>query len=302
MAKIFLSYSIKDGFDLAQQIGEGLVKKGHWISIPVEFKVAGNWRNKLTKGLITSDALIAVLTHSALESRYVLGEIGAGRAMEYSKQMQLIPVLPEPLPIPEFLSDVFCFRLSKAGIGKLVNELDQAIRDNMRLTPRVFISHRHKDHKIAKALIELLKSAFVIDSADIRCTSVQGYMLTPGERTSEELRSNLAGAELVMGLLSPGTAESNYVLAELGAAWGQDVTTFPLLARGATYADVPSPLNERHCVSLELQENCMDLIESVAVKTTLSRREGKTGGKLAQAAKALAAAAKPDVSHAAKGK
>jgi hypothetical protein len=58
--------------------------------------------------------------------------------------------------------------------------------------------------------------------------------------------TNLAGAELVIGLLSPGTTESNYVLAELGAAWGHDVTTFPLLARGATYADVPSPLNERH--------------------------------------------------------
>jgi hypothetical protein len=78
MAKIFLSYSIRDGFDLAQQIEKGLVKKGHRISIPVKFKVAGNWRNKLTKALITPDALIAVLTHSALESRYVLGEIGRG--------------------------------------------------------------------------------------------------------------------------------------------------------------------------------------------------------------------------------
>jgi hypothetical protein len=78
--------------------------------------------------------------------------------------------------------------------------LDEAIEDNMRLTPRVFISRRHKDWAIAKALIELLKSALVIDLADIRCTSVQGYMLTPGERTSEQLRSNLAGAELVIGL------------------------------------------------------------------------------------------------------
>jgi hypothetical protein len=302
MAKVFLSYSTRDGFDVAQQIEKGLVRKGHRISIPVEFKVAGNWRNKLTKGLITSDALIAVLTPSALESRYVLGEIGAGRAMEYSKQMLLIPVLTEQMPIPEFLSDVFCFRLSKGGMGKLVNELDEAIQDNMRLTPRIFISHRHKDQAIAKALIELLKITFVIDSADIRCTSVQGYMLTPGERTSEQLRSNLAGAELVIGLLSPGTTESNYVLAELGAAWGQDVTTFPLLARGATYSDVPSPLNERHCVSLESQENCLDLVESVAMKTTMKRREGKTLGKLVEAAKALAAAAKPDVSHAAKAK
>jgi hypothetical protein len=299
MAKIFLSYSIKDGFELAQRIEKGLVSKGHRISIPVDFKVAGNWRNKLTKGLIAADALVAVLTESALESRNVLGEIGAGRAMEYSKQMLLIPVLPGPILIPEFLNDVFCFRLKNGAVDALVDELDKAIRDNMRLTPRVFISHRHRDQAIAKSLIELLESAFDLEPADIRCTSVQGYMLTPGERTSEELRSNLAGAELVIGLLSPGTTESNYVLAELGAAWGRDVTTFPLLARGATYADVPSPLNERHCVSLETQKNCLELIASVAAKTTLKRTEIDLG-KLAEAATALAAAATPDLGHAAR--
>jgi hypothetical protein len=200
----------------------------------------------------------------------------------------------------DFLSDVFCFTLNNGAVDELVDELDKAIRDNMRLTPRIFISHRHKDQAIAKALIDLLESAFHVELADIRCTSVQGYMLTPGERTSEELRSNLAGAELVMGLLSPDTTESNYVLAELGAAWGHDVTTFPLLARGATYADVPSPLNERHSVSLEAQENCLELVESVAAKTTLRRKEGSVLGKVAQAAKVLAAAAKPDVDHAAK--
>jgi hypothetical protein len=31
--------------------------------------VAGNWRSKLTKGLITADVLVAILTPSALESR-----------------------------------------------------------------------------------------------------------------------------------------------------------------------------------------------------------------------------------------
>jgi TIR domain len=289
MAKVFLSYSVKDGIELAQKIERGLANKGHRISIRVDFKVAGNWRNKLTKGLITSDALVAVLTPAALESPYVLGEIGAGRAMEYSKQMLLIPVLPQSIEIPGFLSDVFCFRMKNGAADALVEELDQAIRDNMRLTPRIFISHRHKDQAIAKALIDLLECAFYIEPVDIRCTSVQGYMLTPGERTSEELRSNLAGAELVMGLLSPDTTESNYVLAELGAAWGRDVTTFPLLARGATYADVPSPLNERHCVSLEVQENCLDLIASVAAKTTLKQRD--ISGKTAHTASALAAAA-----------
>jgi hypothetical protein len=300
MAKIFLSYAVRDGFDLAQKIEKGLKNKGHRISIPVDFMVAGNWRNKLTRGLITSDALIAVLTPLALESRYVLGEIGAGRAMEYSKQMLLVPVLPEPMKIPEFLSDVFCFTLENGDVDQLVEKLDKAIRDNMRSTPRIFISHRHKDRAIAEALIDLLESAFEVEPADIRCTSVPGYMLTPGELTSEELRSNLAGAELVMGLLSPDTTESNYVLAELGAAWGREVTTFPLLADGATYKDVPSPLKERHCVSIEAQESCLALVDSVAAKTTLKRKDGNILGKVAQAATALAVAAKPDVSRAAK--
>jgi hypothetical protein len=51
----------------------------------------------------------------------------------------------------------------------------------------------------------------------------------------------------------------------------------------------------------EPQENCLDLIEYVAMKTTL-RRKGRILGKLVQAAKALAAAAKPDISHARKAK
>jgi hypothetical protein len=97
------------------------------------------------------------------------------------------------------------------------------------------------------------------------------------------------------------TTESNYVLAELGAAWGRDVATFPLLARGATYSDVPSPLNERHSVSLESQENCLELIESVCAKTTLKRREGSgILGKMAHAARVLADAAKGNLGQAAK--
>jgi hypothetical protein len=118
-------------------------------------------------------------------------------------------------------------------------------------------------------------------------------MLTPGERTSELLRSEIARAELVIGVLSPDTSESNYVLCELGASWGRDVPTFPVLVRGATYADVPSPLSERHSMSLENEENCLQLVDYVASKTSLRRREG-TIGKVAQQAKVLAVAAQAE--------
>jgi hypothetical protein len=71
--------------------------------------------------------------------------------MEYSKHMLLVPVLAKPMPIPGFLHDVFCFTLQKGAVNALVDELDKTIRDNMRLTPRIFISHRHRDQAIAKA-------------------------------------------------------------------------------------------------------------------------------------------------------
>ena len=93
----------------------------------------------------------------------------------------------------------------------------------------------------------------------------------------------------MIGVLSPDTSESNYVLCELGASWGRDVPTFPVLVRGATYADVPSPLNERHSMSLENEENCLQLVDYIASKTSLRRRDGAIG-KVAQQAKLLAVA------------
>jgi hypothetical protein len=204
----------------------------------------------------------------------------------------LLPVLVGDIAIPEFIADIYCFRLKDpANLDSLVDDLDKAIDDNIKLIPRIFISHRHKDEPVVAALTALLEQAFYVERSDIRCTSVQPYMLTPGERTSELLRTEIAGAELVIGVLTPDTSESNYVLCELGASWGRDVTTFPILARGATFADVPSPLNERHSMSLETEENCLQLVDYIASKTSLRRRDGAIG-KVAQQAKALAAVAR----------
>jgi TIR domain len=290
MANIFLSHAWAD-LVLSQSLESRLLAKGHKSRIPVGTAVAGNWRAKYTKALAVADALIVLVTDASLASKNVLGEIGAGRVLEQTRGMLMLPVLFQDLPIPEFLSDIYCFRWKEVDrLDALVEDLDKAITDNIKLTPRIFISHRHKDEPIVAALTALLEQAFFVDRNDIRCTSVQPYMLTPGERTSELLRTEITGAELVIGVLSPDTSESNYVLCELGASWSRDVPTFPVLARGATYADVPPPLNERHSMSLETEENCLQLVDYVASKTSLRRRDGAIG-QVAQQAKLLATAA-----------
>jgi hypothetical protein len=290
MANIFISHAWTD-MAAAKLLEQRLLAKGHKSRIPVGTAVAGNWRTKYTAALSAAEVLVVLITEASLASKNVLGEIGAARVLENIQGMLMLPVLAGNMAIPEFLSDIYCFRLETPDqIDALIEDLNKAIVDNVKLTPRVFISHRHKDEPIVAELTALVEQAFYIDRNDIRCTSVQPYMLTPGERTSELLRKEIAGAELVIGVLSPDTSESNYVLCELGASWGRDVPTFPVLARGATYSDIPSPLNERHSISLETDENCLQLVDYIAGKTSLRRRDGAIG-KVAQQAKLLAAAA-----------
>ena len=69
------------------------------------------------------------------------------------------------------------------------------------------------------------------------------------------------------------------------------MTTFPVLARGATFANVPSPLNERHSLSLESADNCLDLVDFVRTKTSLLPKT-TTLGTLEGLAKRLANTAK----------
>jgi hypothetical protein len=293
MANIFISHAWSD-MALTKSLEEKLLDKGHRSRIPVGAAVAGNWRSKYTIALAAADALVVLITEASLKSKNVLGEIGAARVLEHLRGMVMLPILIGDMAIPDFLSDIYCFRLSGPdAMGALVEDLNKAIVDNVSLSPRIFISHRHKDEPIVVQLTGLIEQAFYVDRNDIRCTSVQPYMLSPGERTSELLRSEIARAELVIGVISPDTSESNYVLCELGASWGRDVPTFPVLARGATYDNIPSPLNERHSISLETEENCLQLVDYVAGKTSLRRREG-TIGKVALQAKQLASSALAD--------
>jgi TIR domain len=100
--------------------------------------------------------------------------------------------------------------------------------------PRIFISHRHKDEDVGKVLVNLLEAAFHIEKGDIRCTSVQPYRLPAGARTPDRLRVEIRHAGVVLGILTPDTKESSYVLFELGASWGQNIPCFPSLRRGRT--------------------------------------------------------------------
>jgi hypothetical protein len=110
---------------------------------------------------------------------------------------------------------------------------------------------------------------------------VQPYRLKVGDRTSDRLRAELQTAEAVLGILTPDTKDSSYVLFELGASWGRRGTTFPLLARGATLADIPSPIGDLHPLALHSEADCFQLIDDLVEATSL-RGKDRRGARLSE--------------------
>ena len=82
---------------------------------------------------------------------------------------------------------------------------------------KLFISHSSDDTELATLLVQLLATALVMKSQDIRCTSVDGYRLPGGADADEQLRDEAWSAECFLGIISSQSLASAYVLFELGA-------------------------------------------------------------------------------------
>lgn len=298
MARLFISCNNQD-FQLGKKLERALIKHGHQMTSEVDARPAGRWEEQLLHALHRSDAFICLLTPNGLGSEWVVGQTGMAISCEYTDNMLVLPVCTPP-NVPNFVAAFHCFWLTGTGsvhVTKLAAELDEAIvRHRGAQPPRIFISHRHKDAKVARKLIDLLKSAFHVKVSDIRCTSVPPYKLAVGSHSADSLQSDLIGAEIVMGILGPDTADSDYVLFELGAAWGLRTPTFPLRFAGATYEHVPEVLRERSSLSLEDIAQCLQLVEDVTRFSTIERKKtsvyGTGAAKLRQRADRLVRAAK----------
>lgn len=282
MATIFLSYALRDEKQV-KKLESRLRARGHDFRIAVGTPPAGQWRDRLVEALLASDVLIPVLTKYGLASSYIAMEVGMARLVKRPNPMLLLPVLvSKKFFAPTYVGDYHCFHATTWGpksVDRLAEQLHAAIDAHVERVPRgprIFLSHRHKDMKLADSLVSLIRASFHVKTTDIRCTSVPNYKLSAGDKTSERLRTEIAGAEVVLGVLSPDAGESKYVLAELGAAWGCGVPTFPLLCKGATYEDVPEPLNERHSVSLHDKADCAQLVGDIARMTSLHRKARAT--------------------------
>lgn len=152
--------------------------------------------------------------------------------------------------------------LSSLELGKLyqaTNLNEPMIAANMLL----FISHSSKDADVALSLIELLQAALGLKPDQIRCTSVEGYRLVPGANIDDVLKTEILNAKAFIGLITPNSLRSAYVLFELGARWGAQLHMVPLLA-GVEPSTVEGPLKAINAISCENTNQLHELLSGIA--------------------------------------
>jgi len=128
----------------------------------------------------------------------------------------------------------------------------------------VFISHSHHDEPLASALARLLEQGVGLARSEILCTSASEYALEQGAEFDNALRTVAVTATVFIGLVTPSSLKSSYVLFEMGARWGAEKPTLPLLACGSMSTDLPGPLVRLNASTVYDEAHLHQLVYGVA--------------------------------------
>ena len=135
----------------------------------------------------------------------------------------------------------------------------------------ILISHSSKDESLASVLIELLRASLGLLPHQIRCSSVDGYRLPAGVTTDVQLKSEVSEAKVVIGLMTPNSLLSPYVLFELGARWGSGAPMVPILA-GVHADELRGPLAGLNALSCGKEAQLHQLVEDLSKRLNVPLR------------------------------
>jgi len=134
----------------------------------------------------------------------------------------------------------------------------------------IFISHSSQDRNIAARLIELLRNALNIPADRIRCTSVDGYRLKVGIDTNKQLRQEVHDAHVFIGLITPTSIASAYVMFELGARWGATRFLAPLLVSEQYIKLLQGPISGLNALRCDSREQMLQLVEDIGEELNIN--------------------------------
>jgi hypothetical protein len=161
MAKIYIS-SYHADTEIVRRISEELQNRGHEILFDnTVLKVGHDWRKVLLESLKDADGVLVFITENSLKSNYVVSEIGTARAYvaESDNRKFIIPVIYRDIPIPNFISDLFCIRLDENNFDETISKIDTSIAS--------FLGRQEaakENQRIEKERVEIKAADFIKDA------------------------------------------------------------------------------------------------------------------------------------------
>lgn len=150
--------------------------------------------------------------------------------------------------------------------------LDLEVEEGVKMTDattvpttptRIFVSHSAADKELADHLVEFLCAALEFPRDALLCTSVHGHKLELGDSSSVHLRAHIRSASVVVGLLTEKSLESQFVLMELGAAWGLEKRAILLLGPNTKFPELPGPFKDIHAAQATVLTDVLDVVDTI---------------------------------------
>ncbi len=109
---------------------------------------------------------------------------------------------------------------------------------------RIFISYAIADREHARKLRGLLSQR-----PNVRIFTPE--MLSAGEDWESKLKDELSKCDIFLVLLSPNSADSPWVLQELGAAWALGKPIVPIVTHPEVFSKIPVALSHLEFVEIK---------------------------------------------------
>jgi hypothetical protein len=135
--------------------------------------------------------------------------------------------------------------------------------------PKLFFSHSEKDKNLLQHLVEAARIGLDLNKGDIVCSSLDGYHIQSGKDIIEISKQGGAYSNCLIGVITPNSLNSHWVLFELGARWGTDNPFVIILANGADFHDLPEAIRTRvakKCTESELELLFNDVAEQLKIQ------------------------------------
>ena len=232
----------------------------------------------LDEELGNTDTVIAVISKAYAEDPWLNDEIGALMSLESNERPDLIvPIVIDDIDdekASRYVRSRPSVNFGRSSFGEAIRRLLELLSSRQSQSGLlIFISHSSQDVKIARALVQLLLLAFEIRPEAIRCTAVDKFGLHAGSQI-QRLKKEIYEAKVFIGLITPSSLQSVYVLFELGARWGARRQIIPLLAGGTKPNLLKVPLRDIHALDCKRWQQIQQLIVEISDALKITTRAG----------------------------